>query len=433
LLDQLECQALFAADPESPYALTVQEARPMPKYQVPTVDALLSVDFPRYPCSKLFDELKDSPLVILHTSGTTATPKPITYTNDWAASYTQMLKSELGSPDSTWRMKDSHLRNVRLMVMMPPFHAANLFLALFIPFANQTTVVFPPANQPPTVEVFIGAIKSIRVDSAFVAPHLISHIATNSEYMDITAQRVETLISGGGKIVEAHGNLVSSRMRLMTLYGATEVGSVPDIMFTAPQQRGMWNYMRPHPNAGWQFRLHDENETGVFYEAWITRSRDLPIEQPVFKIFREQTEYSTRDLFTPHPAIPGIWKWYGRIDDTICLCTGANVSPNKMETGISNVAGVQGVLMLGNECLRPVLLVEPVIPCETLDAKRDLLARVWAAVEDLNPYYYEDHRILKNYVLLTDTRKPMVRSLKGSIQRRATASLYGAELKRLFL
>ncbi|KAI0003195.1 hypothetical protein F4779DRAFT_109702 [Xylariaceae sp. FL0662B] len=431
LLDEATCKALLCADLTSQGVSAVQEARSLPAYQIPSLNVLLSNEFPHYPASTS-EESKTDPLVILHTSGTTSSPKPITWTNSYAAAYLRQLETHPPVGEADWSLKDFHMRGVRMLVMMPPFHAAYIWLTLFVPLANRTTVVLPPANASPTAESIIEAVENTHVNTVCVPPHLVSQIATNEQYLNTMAEKVQCLIYGGGKVVEAHGDLVSSRMRFFSLYGATEVGTVPDLMPSDSCRNQLWNYMQPHPRAGWEFRLHDGEVVENVYEAWIVKKRDSQVEPPVFSIFNDRTEYFTRDLFVPHTTIPNMWKWHGRIDDTICLRTAANVSPVRMENGISEVSSVRGVLMLGNGQPRPVLLVEREAPVGTLDSEHEFLESIWNAVNELNYHYFEEHRILKCHVIVADARKPMARSLKGSVQRRATEKLYETEIKALF-
>jgi acyl-coenzyme A synthetase/AMP-(fatty) acid ligase len=427
----MHCKALLTADPNSDFTKTIQEAYPMPIYHIPAVDNLLNEVFPDYQNAKTFSESKDDPLVILHTSGTTALPKPITYTQDWAAAYIQALRIRPSRRDSDWELKDMYFRGTRLLVMMPPFHAANIFCTSFLGPACGTIIILPPANLPPTIESFIGAVTSTQVDTAFTPPHLISFLAANKDHLNTVSKNLTAIMSGGGKIVQAHGDLVASRLKLITFYGATEVGSIPDRML-ATNGHNSWHYMNPHPAAGWEFRFHKETEDQVLYEAHIVRSSDPEFEQPVFKIYRDQSEYATRDLFVKHPTIPDMWKWCGRIDDTISLGTGANVCPITMENGMSKGPDLQGVLMVGNGCTRPVLIIDPRVPCPTTEAKEGLVDKLWDRIAALNIHYYEDHRVLRSQVIVTDPAKPMVRSLKGSIQRSATVDAYVDEIDELF-
>ncbi|CAI6100702.1 unnamed protein product [Clonostachys chloroleuca] len=433
LLETVDCKAVLAADPCSAFARTFQQVGDFPIFQVPALENLMVEEFPHYPISKTFQESKHEALLVLHTSGTTATPKPITYTHEWAAAYMDALTVEPSpTTEPSWEFKDDHLRGTRLLIMMPAFHAANIFCTSFLAVACETTIILPPANFPCTVEAFIGAIESTEVDTAFIPPHLISHIALNPKYLDTVENRLGTIISGGGKIVESHGDAVASKVHTITLYGATEVGSVPDYSPTRNRMNPTWAYIHPHEHARWEFRRHHGTENTELHEAWITKGSDTAKEPPIFKVFPDLEEYCTRDLYVEHPELKGFWKWCGRLDDTICLSTGANLSPILMEDGLSRIPQLQAALMIGTGYRGSALLIEKRTPCEAAGLKEQLVAEIWPHVEDLNQHYFEDHRITRDRIIVVDTKKPVVRSLKGTIQRSATVALYKEELRSLF-
>ncbi|KAF2807321.1 acetyl-CoA synthetase-like protein [Mytilinidion resinicola] len=427
LFRQIDVKAVLTADPKSELTARYQEASPMPAFQVPTVEVLLKESFPHYPYHKTFEEAKNDPLVIFHTSGTTGSPKPITYTNGWVAAYMQAMQT---LPPEGMEMKDKFMCGTRFFVMMPPFHAANIFTVFWIPFANETTIIYPPKALPPTMEAFIEGIKSIQVDTAFIPPHFVSQLAANEDLLKIVSDNVETLFTAGGKAVDAHGDIVAAKMagQYLTTYGATETGNIPDMLPKGVPPSTNWSYISPHPAAGWDFRLHKRTDAHTVYEAIIVRNKDQDMEQPVFKMFPELEEYSTRDLYLRHPTQPDLWKWAGRTDDTIVLASGANVSPMVMESGVSEHPAVQGVVMVGSGHLRPALILEP--RNADMDGE-ELVGSVWPTVEKLNSTYFEDHQILRSHILVTAGNRPMARSMKGSIQRSVTVDLYEADMEDL--
>ncbi|KAJ8071245.1 hypothetical protein OCU04_001580 [Sclerotinia nivalis] len=420
LLEAVDCKYAFAADPSSPLVSAIQEAKPMPVFQIPGIDTLLEETFPHYTYSRPSKEARNDPILVLHTSGTTNVPKPITYTNDWAIAYTRALK--LDAPAGT-ECNDIFFRQGRLFVMMPAFHGANIFPNFFCALTSDTTIIFPPANLPPTVESFLGAIKATKVDVAFIPPQFVPQIVGNPEYLDIVSQNVETVMSGGGAILKQAGQILSSRVKFFTKYASTEMGSLPCTRPCGPWKPENWNYITPHPETGIEFQFHSSDNEGDMYEACIKRKE---VEQSVFKLFPKLDEFRTRDLFRPHPHSPIQWEWCGRVDDTIVLSTGANVSPVIMEEGLAGCSDIQAVLMVGNGKVRPALMIERKNEDTSL---AEIIYRLWDKIEKLNSEYFEDHRILKSHILLTG---PMIRTAKGTIQRATTVELYKEQLEELY-
>jgi acyl-coenzyme A synthetase/AMP-(fatty) acid ligase len=267
-------------------------------FQTPIFENIMDQDFPHYPFKSTFDEVKEKTLLILHTSGTTGLPKPIMYTHEWAAAYMSSLKVEPQQSNGERDLKVFNMKGVRMLVMMPPYHAANIFCTTFIATALQTTIILPPADATPCVDVFLGAIQTFDIDSAFVPPHFIPKIAANDRRLQVVAKYLEVLISGGGRIPDASGDKLCSLVKLVTLYSATEVGSIPEVD-CSHITRDLWNYVRPHASAKWEFRRCGVAGLENTYEAWISKDGSGS-NQAVFKLFPSLTEYCTRDLFMPH-------------------------------------------------------------------------------------------------------------------------------------
>ena len=85
---------LAAGPPQMPIVDTIMEQCPLRLLQIPSVDQLLSLSYPHYAFDKYFEQACDEPLLVLHTSGTTALPKPIIITHDWVASWCRATQLE---------------------------------------------------------------------------------------------------------------------------------------------------------------------------------------------------------------------------------------------------------------------------------------------------------------------------------------------------
>ena len=91
-----------------------------------------------------------------------------------------------------------------------------------------------------------------------------------------------------------------------------------------PKDDKAWNYVR-------------ENDKLKPYLQWIPQGPNL-FECTVkdgwpSKVAsnRPDGSYHTKDVFEPHPTIPGAWKYIARLDDTIALENGEKFNPVMME------------------------------------------------------------------------------------------------------
>ena len=141
LFNSLDVKTVLAAGPPHlPTVDTIMNAHPLRLLRFPNVDQLCNLKYPHYSFGKYFEQAYDGPLLVLHTSGTTALPKPIIITHDWVASCCRATRLE--PPVGTESLDELHQGN-RMHFMMLPFYAGNLIHSLFDAVYNQTTIIFP--------------------------------------------------------------------------------------------------------------------------------------------------------------------------------------------------------------------------------------------------------------------------------------------------
>lgn len=105
--------------------------------EIPAIEELLTTRTKHYPYTKSFDEVCDDPLVVMHTSGSTGFPKPISWTHGFCAAYATSLSL---SPPPGFESVDKLYEGNRIFVMFPPFHVSPCdFPSLFI-----ESVVYQP-------------------------------------------------------------------------------------------------------------------------------------------------------------------------------------------------------------------------------------------------------------------------------------------------
>ncbi|KAL8971945.1 MAG: hypothetical protein Q9183_000808 [Haloplaca sp. 2 TL-2023] len=427
LFKETECRVMLTpTTPQSPAVRSILEVDALRVLNSPSLAELLETNYHHYSYRKTFAEARNEPFLVVHTSGTTATPKPIVFTHDFVASFIQCSQSE---PPPGFESQVTLCQSNRFFVALPFFHAGNLFATLFDAIPNQTTVITPLAGVMPSAQVIIDGLKLTKADAVFLAPPFLEQMAKDQDMSNTIGDIVETVVYGGGDVSQWTGDALASKVQLFNFNGSTETGSYPLIRPSGPFPSEDWKYIQPHPTSGLEFR---PSVHGLF-EGVIIRNKVSEDEQPVFKIFPHLSEYPTKDLWAPHPEKKGLWTYRGRADDTIVFKPGYKCDPVPMEQMVMQHAEVRAALMAGTGRFRPALIVERAGDGPyTADSEQALISQVWPLVDEANKMYQLGARVARSYILFTDPGLPMQRAGKGTVQRGPTLQLYKHKLDQLY-
>src|ERR1700761_1899893 len=96
LLKKVNCTIVLEPETRDPSTDEILRVYEMQTYKIPGLDELYETQHPYFPYDKTFDQARNDPFVVLHTSGSTGLPKPILWTNDWAAAFIQ--EQRMASP-----------------------------------------------------------------------------------------------------------------------------------------------------------------------------------------------------------------------------------------------------------------------------------------------------------------------------------------------
>ncbi|KAM0139901.1 hypothetical protein ACHAP3_002961 [Botrytis cinerea] len=198
LFDHLKCQTLIISNPIPPPANVILDAvKPMRHFMVPSIEELLNQQYPHYVLSKTFEDLRQTPIVVMHTSGTTGFPKPLIWTHETC---TQVLNANAcEAPNEILSLQNSFIKGKRVIVTLPPFHVscskskegtkliigqgallAQLFVGA-IPYGN--IVIAPVATAIPTAQGVVNVLKQSPAEVANTCAIRSSRVgsASNSE------------------------------------------------------------------------------------------------------------------------------------------------------------------------------------------------------------------------------------------------------------
>lgn len=125
LLQITDCKVLITPTRRPPAVAAILEAQKdgLRVLELPNVDELLSMQARHFPYSKCFEEARQDPLTVMHTSGTTGFPKPITWTHDFVAAFAKQFQL---APPPGFESNDKLYQSNRVFLVFPPFHVGHL-------------------------------------------------------------------------------------------------------------------------------------------------------------------------------------------------------------------------------------------------------------------------------------------------------------------
>ena len=197
LFDKTDCSTLLFSSSYKRIAESLLNARSLNSTQVPELDELLNEEpVPAYPYNKTFEEARQEPLVVLHTSGSTGLPKPIVLKHGLMATIdAHHLIKPLDSRDT----RATTMSKVdQIYVSMPPFHAAGIFVAVGLGMFWGITVVYGPADRPVTPDLINSVLDTTGVKAAMIAPSILDEMSKIPECLS-RLEKLDSCVYGGGK------------------------------------------------------------------------------------------------------------------------------------------------------------------------------------------------------------------------------------------
>lgn len=422
-MEQTTSSKLIYCDEVKPLIAGIRSEQPdIQFWAIGSLSSLLQVESRLFPYDQHFDEAKDHPILVLHSSGSTGLPKPVTMTH---ASFA-VIDNDRNFPSIPGRRNhdltvwDFHNDDARIYEPFPPFHLAGFYNKVTVPLFTHTIPVFGPSSRPPSGALVAEIMRYQKLCGLFLPPVVAEQLLHEADGLSYF-QGLDVFCYAGGPLSQAAGDAISTVTTVCQFYGSTELGQIRQLV----PERGEWSYMEFHPLSKLEFQHAEDDayELVVFADSGTKGGAALNHNYPGV------AEWRTRDLFRPHPTKKGLWRFYGRRDDIIVLSSGEKFNPVPTETSLQQHPSIAGALMIGRGRPRPALLVEPK---PGLGSLQTFLEQIWPAIETENLKAPSHGRIAKSLVLITQTERPFIRAGKGTIVRRLTENAYEPDVDELY-
>ncbi|KAH8587061.1 hypothetical protein B0O99DRAFT_527411 [Bisporella sp. PMI_857] len=394
-------------------------------YELPSLESMLdpSLARPLYPYSKTYEEAKKDVVLILHTSGSTGVPKAIPYTHEFLA---RIDADMLIPPEPGRKLSGCSLMGEEGFYSATPFmHLSGVTTGCSVLFHGIRWII-GPSDRPPNANTIVSILKSQKPSGLVAVPSIFDAIYAEHRLEVEPYLKTMSQISWiGGPMAKETGDWIASCLgpngAFWQGYGSTEMSMIPLLV----TEREDWQWMEFHPEIGPTLERHPGTD---LYEV-VHRPHpnpDLDWSRPVFTIFPQLSEWRSKDLFRRHPTKLNLYMFESRTDDLIILTDTTKLNPLHIEVVLASHALLGACLVFGANQKRIGVLVEPKDP--DLE-RRELIDGIWDRIEKVNEGMVERLRLGTDLIVATEPDRPLPRTGKGTVMRKAALDLYAAEIE----
>ncbi|KAJ7584629.1 hypothetical protein C8J56DRAFT_1090464, partial [Mycena floridula] len=379
---------------------TVIEATKLLRHDTEFLDALswdALFDFDSsHPAPPMYTDFKydDTDAIILHSSGTTDLPKPIYHAQVYMLIYA-----------ACHRLPEQQTPFQFCVSTLPLYHGFGL-LAPCLSLSIGMPFILLPSSVIPTATSTLEALKSTRAQTLLSVPSILEDI-TQIPGGVAALKSLEIIAIGGAAMKESIGDeLVAQGVKLLNHWGATELGAIAPIERIPSGYH--WHYLMPRTDIGLEFLPGDTGD-GTY------RLKGTPLGW--------SSPFIVQDLLLRNPENPAQFKILGRTDDVVVLCNGEKVQPSALEHVIAEHPSVKAALAFGEGQMSLGLLIE---------VKNDFMMDETLR-QSLDPYLQRGNLLMDKHgklapEMLVFTTRPLVRTDKGSLARKATWEAFKKEI-----
>lgn len=352
-------------------------------------------------------EAKDLPFSaskVIHTSGSTNSPKGVVISHTGLASVLESMMRRLEG-----------LGSIHYVSVMPYSLLLEQVLGIYLPVISKGSISVLPDSVAPYTGVqksileFVNCIRESKANMAMVPPSFLLDLAKLSisiktNLAKLLGSNLKVLATGGAPIAtECLEEFRKNGVEIYQGYGLSENSSVVS-----------WNY--PGPNKlGSVGKPLDHNKVRITADGRIEVSGDS-----LFMGYIDRgnfTEHTENWLDTGDIGIiddDGYLTVTGRDSNIIVLSNGRNITPEWIETPFKSIPGVRDAVAVGHgkQNLSILLLLDSMLSFDGILRQASMIAKElsnstpeFARVHRILPVSFEEHfysvsgRILRNKVL----------------------------------
>ncbi len=194
VLEGVDCRVFLSA--KNTNVEHILSERHMLTCTVPELEKLLDESFVEiYPYTKLFEEARMDPCLVLHTTGSTGLPKPIT----WKVGILSTYEAWRTIPPMNGYVPTTEIyqQSRRAYTSMPLFHTSGLNAGITWALLLGVTLVYSAPHVVPNAVYADSMHKYANVDASMGAPSIYEELSNDPESLE-RINRLHYVVASGG-------------------------------------------------------------------------------------------------------------------------------------------------------------------------------------------------------------------------------------------
>ena len=343
--------------------------------------------------------------LINHSSGSTGLPKPVYM------------------PHKRLLMKVPVPRSQVEFNTFPFFHGYGSWI-MMNGIMGRKTIYMNNSHLPLTAGYVIQVMEHVKPDVLHVVPYTLELLALSEKGMDAMKNCQRVVFSGSGCPDELGDSLVAKGVNLVSVWGATEMGSL-GASFNRPPGDNTWDYIRIPPPIAKYIKmkpLGDETYECVYLHglpALVVSNSDDPPKS-----------FHSKDIFLKHPNMDA-WKHLGRLDDRLTLTNGEKVLPVPMEGRIRQDRLIKECCIFGAGKSTPGILVFR--NEESMNMPDEVfIDAIWPTIQHANTRAESFAHITKEAIVPLSAEIDYPKTDKESIKRAQMYFVFAKEIEAMY-
>ncbi|CEP11935.1 hypothetical protein [Parasitella parasitica] len=435
LLEKTQSKLLIAnAKYESTAKEVVSQVSGVKLIVIPPLDIEAMIKEPLNPDYKQILNLEFSdedilkPALIIHSSGSTAFPKPIYLSNRYLFNVMNNFELLVNANDKMESLTDKDV----FLPAVPLFHIFGFF-GYFSVTAFGGSCIFLEQFPPSQAEI-TKALEANNVTLMAAPPLILEQMIPYLEgTQDFTAvQKLKYVIFGGAPLKHESGAWLHSHgVNVRNMYGSTETGAIMASNFDRKSNNWGSLCLFRKDSQGMPygtFEVNDQSEPNIKH---LYIHADSPCMANNVSN-RADGGYDTQDLFIENPNFPGYFDYLGRRDDTLIMENGEKTNPVPMEATIRQSPMIEQVAVLGQSRQCTAALIQLNRDFAERFGPEEIIATVHAAVKEANLECPGHSKLLPQMVKILPFNKTLPSTDKGTVMRKKAESAYQDVVDKLY-